>query len=793
MAVREKYNLIQTLKQKNEELSGKKRLALVGQGDFSGANNVTRGNMNNKHKIQHLTIDNPEFPFFFDGKENITGEHSSYYVKTDKEYKVIDICKKYNELMKGKVYIALYFLYCKDDDSYMLVERKEVEDLTENFGFDYKNEYLDNCEVGDIIPANTMLTSSTSYDESGNASVGINGRILYAVHPAVQDDAIICSRSFAKRAIINNVTTKKIPINKDTILLNRYGKDGEYQGLPNIGDYIASDGIICATRTVKETRMFSDLRDASLSQINLQTDNVFYAEKAGEVIDINIYCNNPNIKTHKVNKQLVQYYIDCKWFYTNVYKACKKIVNSGSENIDPEIHRWMRLAINYLDTDSQWSFNNDNVISEMMIEILLRKKEEIKIGRKIVGRAGNKTVVCSVWPDEWMPYLTTEIEKDKYGVVHPKGIRERVDLITNPLAFINRTIPLVMIEGSVTFILDRVRKHAATMEDAEEAMELMFDIINTFNEKEASDFRKIYNGLSDRGKKEFISDCISIDKDGLLITNNGLYVKWEAFNEHQNMRDAIIKIYKKYKDIIMPYHIFVPKPKWGRDIYIGQDCVGYQYIMVLKQSGEKGFSVRSAGSISDESLPEKSHVNKIGKLWHSEKPIRFGEYETPNFLIVTHPDDFALITALYRTSVDGRKWMYEAILSEDGSYNIPNDFTSRSAEILQVYLKSLGVRMKTVYDDYEIIGVPEDHEATVGYTVGHSVIFCTPDQKYYLDKLQKTYKRYMKEHPNSIDDVDYLWDYILENLPFKQKHLTEEIEDLFKNNIEAFSVECMMK
>ena len=70
-----------------------------------------------------------------------------------------------------------------------------------------------------------------------------------------------------------------------------------------------------------------------------------------------------------------------------------------------------------------------------------------------------------------------------------------------------------------------------------------------------------------------------------------------------------------------PYHIFVPKPKWGRDIYIGQDYIGYQYIMMLKQSGKKGFSVRSAGAISDESLPEKSNSNKTKKAWKSEKPI----------------------------------------------------------------------------------------------------------------------------------------------------------------------------
>ena len=62
-------------------------------------------------------------------------------------------------------------------------------------------------------------------------------------------------------------------------------------------------------------------------------------------------------------------------------------------------------------------------------------------------------------------------------------------------------------------------------------------------------------------------------------------------------------------------------------------------------------------------------------------------------MIITNPEDFALVTALYRSSVDGRRFMYEAILSEDGEYNIPDDFTSRCSEILQVYLKSLGIRM----------------------------------------------------------------------------------------------------
>ena len=205
----------------------------------------------------------------------------------------------------------------------------------------------------------------------------------------------------------------------------------------------------------------------------------------------------------------------------------------------------------------------------------------------------------------------------------------KVDLITNPLAIINRTIPMVMYEGSETFIMDKTRKFAATLPSMEEQHDLMFDVIGKLNPKQAKNLSDIYDNLSDYAKKQFIKDCISLTPEGLLQTNNGLYSRWEAFNDEWSLRDAIIELYDKYPEMLKPYHIFMPKPKWGRDIYIGDDFVGYQYIMILKQSGDKGFSVRSSGAISDESLPEKDNSSKIGRAPFSTKPIRFGEYETP--------------------------------------------------------------------------------------------------------------------------------------------------------------------
>jgi hypothetical protein len=145
--------------------------------------------------------------------------------------------------------------------------------------------------------------------------------------------------------------------------------------------------------------------------------------------------------------------------------------------------------------------------------------------------------------------------------------------------------------------------------------------------------------------------------------------------------------------------------------------------------------------------------------------------------------DFALFTALYRSSIDGRKFQFETI-QDDEKFDIPAKFTSRTAEILQVYFKSLGIRMKTVYDEDEFIGEPEHDTEIVQYDLNNNVtLFCTPNEMYYLKKLNKIYKRYLKETPNTLYDINEIWDYVIKNITFKKKYLTDNIINLFKTHL----------
>jgi len=95
--------------------------------------------------------------------------------------------------------------------------------------------------------------------------------------------------------------------------------------------------------------------------------------------------------------------------------------------------------------------------------------------------------------------------------------------------------------------------------------------------------------------------------------------------------------------------------------------------------------------------------------------------------------------------------------------------------------------METIIDDSEYIGEPEHSEEEISIPVGSAIIFCTRDEEYYIRKMWKVYRRYLKDNPNQIDDLDEVWEYIMDNLPFKKKHLTDNIIKIFKDNLDVFS------
>lgn len=282
----------------------------------------------------------------------------------------------------------------------------------------------------------------------------------------------------------------------------------------------------------------------------------------------------------------------------------------------------------------------------------------------------NKGVVSKILPDEEMPFLENG---------------EHVDVIFNSLGVINRLNSYQLYELSITFICDNVVAKLATMDNLKEQEELLFDIINIFNSEQHKKLTKYYKKLSEKGKKEFMQDTIE----------SGINIHIPPMWEDEPLFDRLIKIYDKY-EWIKPYDVYINK--FDRKIKIMKPLiVGSMYVIKMKQSSKKGFSVRSTGALSRKGIPQKSNKAKNHQELYSQTPIRIGDQENNNSVIGVDSDIIAKLHLFYRSSVIGRRSMGKELatnINELKTIDYDKNFKNRNVEIMQAKFKVLGLALK---------------------------------------------------------------------------------------------------
>lgn len=708
MADIQKYNL------KDELLDADKRL--MGSASLLGMNALTQPAYNNSmrtvmftsHLKQFVNLLEPEFPKFFTNAENLVGKHSSGYKKIKSDMSVYKKIVKYEGLVPVPTFYLL-FLFDKKNGKFHVVTREPSENLTENFGFDYNNQEIDLYEEGDSISKGTVIKKSTSYDEDMNYAYGKNVTTLYSLDPGTAEDACIVSRSLANSMLSIEIETIPIHINDNDFLLNMFGDSDEYKVIPDIGELF--DGIVAVSRRLINNQLLHDFKDNNLSEIH-EGDTIYFSHFEAEVIDINIFSNNEEPVRNSFNSQLLDYLDAQTKYYEDVYKTTKKIMNSGLD-YSRDIEYLFKRSKEFLDKEKKWK-DGDSSFSNMEIEVTIRRIVPLRKGQKITGRYGNKSVISEIREDEDMPYTETG---------------KRVQLIESALGIVNRTTGFVPMEMSINFICNRTRERMATLSTLKEKEELLFDIIYMFNEKEYKQLKVFYNSLNAKGKQEFIQDAI----------DNGIYIHqpplWETKPIFYRLRD----IYAKY-DWLQPYTMFIKK--WGHHYEcLSKVYLGEMYIIKLKQSDRRGFSVRSTGAVNTKGLPERSYKSRNHLELNNSAAIRFGEFETLNFAIGMSTEDIALFHAENRTSIKGRrdlaKSVFEDPLSED-DIEVDETLTSRVAEIFHVELKSLGIGLKFVDEDDFIEPMSKNNLE----------LFDDDDGSF----LMSEYDHYIKERTNEIRD-----------------------------------------
>ena len=707
----------------NNVLDIQNRCAAVDPRSMFGASSIgfpdkispVRAGMATKHgATQRVVLTNPEFPMVYTGAENEFGKLSSWDVTAEADLEIKRIFTKFKDYPE---YSPVAYIYLnKATGKYGCKVLSPVVRITEKYGFRMKN-LIANKHEGDIIPKDLPITQSSSYVNDLYCG-GRNLRMAYIVHPDVTEDALIISDYAAQVLAFDMVDEVTVDIGKNAYLRNRYGKNGAYKPFPNIGEWIEDD-VICS---IRENSFVSSVAEASVPHIN---DKNIYSH--GIIMDIDILTN-----VEVENEQFNSYLRQITDWYNDIYSYISKIIKDPYQD-DTTLLDIYNKAEKFLFSKAMWA--DKEYIADTIMKFKVLQPTPIKVGQKVTGRYGNKSVVAKIVKRELMPRT---VEYDDDGKAIP-GTERPIDMLANGLAVPNRIIAFATYEGKMTYQSERIHQHIKKLYEEgatnEQIMEIVLDFIGTFSKQQCAELTRVYH----MSPNEVVAD----------ILKNGIYINIEPLNE-TCVRDALIECDEKWKDVFKPYKIKTKlRHRWVE--IDGEYNVGYQYTWVLKQEPSKYLTAVSTGRTTLYDLAVKTKQYKEHLKHYSDNAIKFGEYDTYNFLAAVEVKTFAKIATYFR----GSQYEENSVLM--GQLNDkPLDLTKYNKfpqlDNLHNCFKFIGIGMRST-GEYNTIGPIDDiQEIHIGNI---PVQISLPNLSYVLI-IYSYYTQYEQYLGGAVDIVEFL-------------------------------------
>lgn len=658
---------------------------------FSNTNSGSRKIMFGIQLEQCMPINDPEVPIITTGYENQFGQYSSNFVVADKNYVVVAKIPKFaNDPNRH------YWLILLDpvNDELSCVERIAYKHITEFYGYLFNNDYLDSLSVGDGIEEGQVLKKTTSYDEFNNRAEGLNLATMYIACEDVTEDPIVISESAAKKFMSPLIDKVDIRVNDNDILLNLYGKDKEYKTFPDIGEKV-EHSILCAVRRElkDEEALFSQSWDRLKSL--MMSDKKYTTD--GTVIDIDVFCNNPEkLESSMYNSQIKKYYDLTIQFANNFVNCIKQMIfdKEGNRNVLKLSYDLQKLYSKCNGMINGMQFINDKVFNNIIMYVYVRKDVPLHAGDKITDRYGGKGVISRVVPDNLMPHYLKD------------GEWHTVDVLYSKCTCINRLNDGQLFETSITYIGWQLLQYIKMNKlDYDKAFELILKYIELLNPEEANMLREQFDEKNIYQDSQYDASSIRYLRDVYIegMLNDGcIMLSLKPISSNISI-DKLDLIYKTFPFINKHCPVCVPlKDSNGnyRMVYTRRSLViGYKYIFRLKQLAEEKFSAVSLASTNIRNENSKSRMNKTHNAKFASTPVRiYGEMESSTLTSHLGIDYMYPEFMLTSSSPMARRLHEKLLVGDPFEFNIEltEDCTSQSADIGQAYLKTIGLKYRFI-------------------------------------------------------------------------------------------------
>lgn len=638
---------------------------------FNDTNSGSRKIMQGIQKEQGMQLEHTEPAIIMTGSENQFGELSSSFIRAEANYTVIDKVPKYSG--EESVKSSNYWLIALDSENGELhaIERTDYRHIVESYGYKFDNTYMDNLNTGDLIHKGTPVKKSASFDRANNKCDGVNLTTVYMATALTTEDPILVSQSAALKFRAPLFHRVQPIINDNDILLNLYGDNENYKTFPDIGEEIKG-GILCAVRRERkdDEALFSQSWER-LKDIMIP-DEKYTVE--GKIIDINVYCNNPEKLQNSIyNRQIAKY-------YNMNMEFCRKVLASVQPILDTGIkmsYDMQKLYYTCKGVVEGKQYISEKVFNNIILEIVAMEVIPLKAGDKITDRYGGKGVVSRIVADSLMPQFWMN------------GKWNAADAQYNSNTVVNRENPGQLIETSATFggekVLERISSDPnMTLAEAENMIHKYMDCLCP---RQAAEYRHTITHMPEDQRVRFIQS---------IVADGDIFLSIKPISESINL-DKLRNFYKEFPWIelsTMRVPVLDSNNNWRYVIANRKLVTGKKYIYRLKQFAQEKFSAVSLASTNIRSENTKSKANKLHKMVHASTPVRFGEMELEDLMHMAVEKVIQAIMLL-STSPLARRLNEELLTGNpfDIDIKLDKDSVSRSVEIVNAYLKTAGLRL----------------------------------------------------------------------------------------------------
>ena len=670
---------------------------------FNNTNSGSRKIMQGIQMEQATQLLDAEVPVIMTGYETMYGEASSNFIKTDRDFTIVNKIKKYS--FKDDHYFVILF---DSKNGYIdMLERKSYTYISEMYGYLFDFSFIDSIPAGATVPAGSVIKRPNSFDEYGNKEEGLNLVTMYVASEETKEDPIVVSESTSKRFGCPLIDKVEIRINDNDILLNLYGEGKEYKTFPDIGENVKNSLICALRRELKDEEALFSQSWERLKEI-MMNDKQFTVDDGGTIIDIDVRCNNPEkLESSMYNTQIKKYYDETIRFAKEVVDCINPLLFS-SDGEETGVKMSYNMEVLYetckaITNGGQYIY--DKVFSNIIMYIYVLHRKPLQRGDKITDRYGGKGCISVVKPDNMMPHYLKD------------GQWKPVDVIYNMCTCINRLNDGQLFETSITFIggqlVDYVKAHNMNHDQAfmlfanyisildPEHFNYLYDVLCykvTYDPKEDMDWED----------KKFKRD-IWVES---ILHAGYIMLSLEPISSNMSI-DKLREIYDAFPFLKKYTEVCVPQKNSNGEYRMIRTrrplVIGYKYIFRLKQLAEEKFSAVSLASTNIRNENSKSRLSKIHNARFPSTPVRvFGEMESSTLAAHLGINYFYQEFMLISSSPMARRLHEELLTGDPFKFDIQlsEDCTSQTSDIGQAYLKTLGAKFRFIkvrkYKDHPV-------------------------------------------------------------------------------------------